>query len=214
MSRKSIWKNLIERYEILAELEDEFNDICDAVINTLENGGTLFLAGNGGSACDSEHLAGELLKGFCSKRPLPADIQKKFTDTYGDEGAKIAASLQQGIKCISLLSHPAYGSAFANDVDSSLIYAQQLQALGKANDTVIGFSTSGNADNIRKLFMTAKMFDMKTILFTGINHGKSEAYADMTLHAPESETYKIQELHLPIYHAFALVLEDYFFGGI
>ena len=212
MSRKSIWENLIERYEILAELEDEFNDICDAVINTLENGGTLFLAGNGGSACDSEHLAGELLKGFCSKRPLPADVQKKFADAYGNEGEKIAASLQQGIKCISLLSHPAYGSAFANDVDSSLIYAQQLQALGKTNDAVIGFSTSGNADNIRKLFMTAKMFGIKTILFTGINHGKSEAYADMTLHAPESETYKIQELHLPLYHAFALVLEEYFFG--
>lgn len=214
MSRSSIWQNLISRYPQLADIEEDFNKICDTVINTLSNGGTLFLAGNGGSACDSEHLAGELLKGFCSKRPLSSDIQKKFTAAYGEEGAEIAAALQQGIKCISLLSHPAYNSAFANDVDSSLVYAQQLQALGSADDIVIGFSTSGNAENIRKLFMTAKIFDMKTVLFTGINHGKSEIYADMSLHAPESETYKIQELHLPLYHAFALVLEEYFFGGI
>ena len=212
MSRKDILQNLFSRYNKLVSTEDAMNKLCNEAINTLTAGGTLFFAGNGGSACDSEHLAGELLKGFCSKRPLPADVQKKFADAYGNEGEKIAASLQQGIKCISLLSHPAYGSAFANDVDSSLIYAQQLQALGKTNDAVIGFSTSGNADNIRKLFMTAKMFGIKTILFTGINHGKSEAYADMTLHAPESETYKIQELHLPLYHAFALVLEEYFFG--
>ena len=214
MSRKSIWENLIERYEILAELEDEFNDICDAVINTLENGGTLFLAGNGGSACDSEHLAGELLKGFCSLRPLDADLQQKFTFIHGSEGKDIAGKLQRGLKCVSLLSHPAFGSAFANDVDSSLIYAQQLLALGSKNDTVIGFSTSGNAENIRKLFITANVLDIKTVLFTGANHGKSETYADMTLHAPAKETYKIQELHLPLYHALALVLEEHFFGGI
>ena len=166
MSRLTIWQNLAARYPQLTALENDFYKICDEVIDTLSKGGTLFLAGNGGSACDSEHLAGELLKGFCSKRPLTSAVQKKFADAYGEEGEKIAASLQQGIKCISLLSHPAYGSAFVNDVDSSLIYAQQLQSLGKANDAVIGFSTSGNADNIRKLFMTAKMFDIKTILFT------------------------------------------------
>lgn len=214
MSRKDILQNLFSRYNKLASTEDAMNKLCNEAINTLTAGGTLFLAGNGGSASDSEHLAGELLKGFCSLRPLDSDMQKKFADTYGDEGRDIAGKLQKGLKCISLLSHPAYASAFANDIDSSLIYAQQLHALGTANDMVIGFSTSGNAGNIRKLFMTAKMLNIKTALFTGANCGKSEVYADIAIHVPEHETYKIQELHLPLYHAFALILEEHFFGGI
>lgn len=213
MSKSSIWQNLIARYPELAQIESDFNKLCNEAIKTLSSGGTLFLAGNGGSACDSEHLAGELLKGFCSLRPLESDIQNKFVDAYGDEGRDMAGKLQKGLKCISLLSHIAYASAFANDVDSSLIYAQQLQTLGRANDMVIGFSTSGNAENIKKLFMTAKILNIKTALFTGVNHGKSEVYADTAIHAPERETYKIQELHLPLYHAFALVLEEHFFGG-
>ncbi len=214
MSRKDILQNLFSRCNELAAAEDAINKLCDEAIETLTNGGTLFLAGNGGSACDSEHLAGELLKGFCSLRPLENDIQKKFDDAYGDEGKDIAGKLQKGLKCISLLSHPAYASAFANDVDSSLIYAQQLNALGKANDMVIGFSTSGNAENIRKLFMTARILNIKTALFTGAKYGKSEVYADIAIHAAEHETYKIQEQHLPLYHAFALILEEHFFGGI
>jgi D-sedoheptulose 7-phosphate isomerase len=214
MSRKDILQNLFSRCNELAAAEDAINKLCDEAIETLTNGGTLFLDGNGGSACDSEHLAGELLKGFCSLRPLENDIQKKFDDAYGDEGKDIAGKLQKGLKCISLLSHPAYASAFANDVDSSLIYAQQLNALGKANDMVIGFSTSGNAENIRKLFMTARILNIKTALFTGAKCGKSEIYADIAIHAAEHETYKIQEQHLPLYHAFALILEEHFFGGI
>ena len=214
MSRFSIWQNFIKRYPQMEILQKDFNDICDVVIKSLANGGTLFLAGNGGSATDAEHLAGELLKGFCNKRPFNDSIKDKFISAYGAEGADIAAKLQRGLKCISLLSHPAFSSAFANDVDSSLIYAQQLSALGSKNDIVIGFSTSGNAENIRKLFMTAKLFDIKTVLFTGINHGTSETYADFVLHAPEKETYKIQELHLPLYHTFALIIEEHFFEDV
>lgn len=204
---------MIDRYPQLAAVKDDLSAVCGEIITSLANGGTLFLAGNGGSACDCEHLAGELLKGFCSKRPLEDAVQKKFADTFNDEGREIASLLQRGLRCVSLLSHPGYGSAFANDVDASLIYAQQLQALGRANDVVIGFSTSGNAENVRKLFMTARIFGIKTVLFTGKNHGKAEPYADFVIHAPESETYKIQELHLPLYHALALIIEEHFFGG-
>ena len=210
--KNNIWHNLISRYPELEVLENEFNAIAELTVNTFANNKTVFLAGNGGSACDCEHLAGELLKGFCSKRPLDNDLQQNFTDTYGEEGTQIAKSLQKGLKCISLLSHPGYGSAFANDVDASLIYAQQLQALGDSGDIVIGFSTSGNAENIRKLFMTARLLGIKTVLFTGANKGKSEAYADFTLHVPATETYKIQEFHLPVYHALALLIEEHFFG--
>ena len=212
MSRNSIWQTLTARYPDLNILEKNFNNALDMIIDTLSCGGTLFFAGNGGSACDSEHLAGELLKGFRSLRPIDDEMKEQFINSYGDEGRDIACKLQKGLKCISLLSHPGYTSAFANDVDASLIYSQQLYALGSANDCVIGFSTSGNAQNIRKLFMTAKAMGVKTILFTGANHGKSEVYADCSLNAPECETYKIQELHLPLYHALALALEEHFFG--
>ena len=213
MINSDILQNMLIRYPNLAGIKNELSAVCSEIITSLANGGTLFLAGNGGSACDCEHLAGELLKGFCSKRPLDAEMQNKFADLFGNAGENIAKSLQQGLKCISLLSHPGFGSAFANDVDASLIYAQQLLALGKADDVVIGFSTSGNADNICKLFMTARVLNIKTILFTGKNHGQAEAYADFVINAPETETYKIQELHLPLYHTLALIIEEHFFGG-
>jgi D-sedoheptulose 7-phosphate isomerase len=207
-----ILKNLINRFPELSGIENDFNKISNEIIETIKTGGTLFLAGNGGSACDCEHLAGELLKGFCSKRPLNNDLKNKFINLYGKEGEIISNNLQQGIKCISLLSHPGFNSAFANDVDASLIYAQQLLALGNSGDVIIGFSTSGNSKNICKLFMTARVLNIKTILFTGNNNGKAEAYSDYVIRVPETETYKIQELHLPIYHSLALIIEQKIFG--
>lgn len=213
MDKELHWQTLICRYPQLTCINDDFHAIAVEIIKTLENGGTLFVAGNGGSSADADHLAGELLKGFCSLRPLAEDLQKCFSAAYGDEGAAMAKAMQRGLKCVSLLSHPGFCSAFANDVDPSLIYAQQLQALGSAGDTVIGFSTSGNAENIRKLFMTGRMLNIKTVLFTGAKSGKARAYADYAIHVPETETYMIQELHLPVYHALALYLEEHFFGG-
>jgi D-sedoheptulose 7-phosphate isomerase len=207
-----ILKNLINRFPELSGIENDFNKISNEIIETIKTGGTLFLAGNGGSACDCEHLAGELLKGFHSKRPLNNDLKNKFINLYGKEGEIISNNLQQGIKCISLLSHPGFNSAFANDVDASLIYAQQLLALGNSGDVIIGFSTSGNSKNICKLFMTARVLNIKTILFTGNNNGKAEAYSDYVIRVPETETYKIQELHLPIYHSLALIIEQKIFG--
>lgn len=207
-----ILKNLINRFPELSGIENDFNKISNEIIETIKTGGTLFLAGNGGSACDCEHLAGELLKGFHSKRPLNNDLKNEFINLYGKEGEIISNNLQQGIKCISLLSHPGFNSAFANDVDASLIYAQQLFALGNSGDIIIGFSTSGNSKNICKLFMTARVLNIKTILFTGNNNGKAEAYSDYVIRVPETETYKIQELHLPIYHSLALIIEQKIFG--
>lgn len=207
-----ILKNLINRFPELSGIENDFNKISNEIIETIKTGGTLFLAGNGGSACDCEHLAGELLKGFHSKRPLNNDLKNEFINLYGKEGEIISNNLQQGIKCISLLSHPGFNSAFANDVDASLIYAQQLLALGNSGDIIIGFSTSGNSKNIYKLFMTARVLNIKTILFTGNNNGKAEAYSDYVIRVPETETYKIQELHLPIYHSLALIIEQKIFG--
>lgn len=207
-----ILKNLINRFPELSGIENDFNKISNEIIETIKTGGTLFLAGNGGSACDCEHLAGELLKGFHSKRPLNNDLKNEFINLYGKEGEIISNNLQQGIKCISLLSHPGFNSAFANDVDASLIYAQQLFVLGNSGDIIIGFSTSGNSKNICKLFMTARVLNIKTILFTGNNNGKAEAYSDYVIRVPETETYKIQELHLPIYHSLALIIEQKIFG--
>lgn len=212
MTTSEIIQNILNRYPQLACVQESLAAVCSEIITALSGSGTLFMAGNGGSACDCEHLAGELLKGFCSKRPLDGDLQARFVETFGQDGDFIAKSLQKGLRCIALTSHPGFLSAFANDVDASLTYAQQLQALGRENDIVIGFSTSGNADNICKLFMTARILGIKTVLFTGKNHGKAEQYADFVINVPETETYKIQELHLPVYHTLALIIENHFFG--
>ena len=179
----------------------------------LKSGGSFFVAGNGGSAADSDHICGELLKGFMQKRPLPEAEKKKFSELFGAEGADFAAKLQGGLRAISLLSHPGFSSAFANDVDAELVYAQQLWALAKKGDVLLGISTGGGSKNVKAALMAAKVLGVKSFLLTGNKHGVCEKYADRVIAVDESETYLIQELHLPLYHAFCTAVEAEMFGG-
>ena len=174
-------------------------------------GGTLFVAGNGGSAADADHICGELLKGFRSKRPLSEESRARFTAAGGHVGYDISARLQQGLRAISLLSHPALMSAFANDVDPSLGYAQQLLALARSGDIFLGISTGGCAINIRNALVTAKAVGVRSWLLTGNRHGFCERFADKVIAVPESETYLIQEEHIAIYHAVCLAVEEVLF---
>ena len=128
----------------------------------------------------------------------------------GDE--TLAGKLQMGLRCISLISHPALNTAFMNDVDPLMIYAQQLFVLGRSGDAVIGITTSGNAENICNMFKVARARSITTILLTGSRQGRCEPYADLAVHVPASETYKIQELHLPVYHCLCAMLEENFYG--
>lgn len=208
---KKYFSMLHERYPALLELVPQLEDLAVELTELFRRGNTLFLAGNGGSAADAEHICGELLKGFKSLRELDDRDREKLSSAGGSEGEALGKTLQYGLPAVSLLSHPALTSAFGNDVDPNLAFAQQLWALGKENDAVIGISTGGNAANIRKLFIAARAKKIRTILLTGSKYGCCRDFADVVIAVPETETYKIQELHLPVYHTLCMAVESQFF---
>lgn len=210
--------NSVNHLEKLAarhpELSASMGGLKTLVADTVElfrNGGTFFVAGNGGSAADSDHICGELLKGFMLKRGLPEAEKGRFSELFGEEGESCAAKLQGGLRAVSLLSHPALSSAFANDVDADLVYAQQLWALAKPGDVFLGISTGGGAKNIKAALMAAKVRGLKSFLLTGNRHGECEKYADEVIAVDESETYLIQEKHIALYHCFCMAVESELF---
>ncbi len=205
-------ENLIVRYPVLCTCVADIENAINALISLYRSDGTLYVCGNGGSAADSEHICGELMKGFLLRRELPVSEQEEFSKLFGVAGELLGRRLQCGLRAISLLSHPGLNSAFCNDVDPNLCFAQQLNALGRQNDILLGISTGGGALNVRYAMMVAQQKQIKTILLTGSKHGACEKYASITIAVPEKETYKIQELHLPIYHAICLAVEESLFG--
>ena len=210
----AIFSNLEQRYPALAPVIPSLREAVDLVIRTQSSGGTLFTCGNGGSGADADHIAGEMLKGFLSRRPMPQEERCALIEQCGSaDGAYLADSLQKGLRCISLLSHPGFLSAFANDVDPALVYAQQLYALGRKGDVILGITCSGNAGNVRSAFQVARHLGITSVLLTGGKAGKCVEWADCVIAVPETEVYKIQELHLPVYHALCAAVEAHFFGS-
>ena len=209
---QKIIDNFIKRFPELQSIEGSLKEVVQVIIKAFKNNKTLFLCGNGGSAADCEHIAGELLKSFVLKREANGDLKKKLKK-ISPEGGDIGNKLEEGFKAITLTSHPSFSTAFANDVDGSMVFAQQLFALAEKNDVVLGISTSGNAENIKKCFILAKAQGIKTILLTGIGGGLCAEFADYSIKVPESETFLIQEKHVGIYHALCLAIEDYFYGS-
>ena len=207
---KEMIEELVKRYPVLESIKDQIGDAYRLLEACYENGGKLLIAGNGGSAADSDHIVGELMKGFVKRRPVSAKLAKALKQT--DRGAELAKKLQGGLPAIALTNHAALSSAFANDVDGTLSYAQQVNGYGKAGDIFLGISTSGNAENVMYAAVTAKAKGLKVIGLTGKTGGKLAKIADVSIIVPEQETYKIQELHLPIYHALCLMLEDRFYA--
>jgi D-sedoheptulose 7-phosphate isomerase len=206
---KELYKNYPELKRISGEIEYAFNLIKES----LENGGTLFVCGNGGSASDAEHIVGELMKNFIIQRKHGKGVKNKLCDMYGtNDGEFITSRLQPGIRAYALSSHPSFLSAYSNDVDPEFVFAQQLFVMGKKYDILLGISTSGNSENIFRAFQTAAYLDMKTILLTGKNGGKCSEISDISVKVDKSEIFRIQEYHLPIYHALCASLEEYFYG--
>ena len=203
-------KELVSRYPTLGSIAESLDKVYLALKICFVNDKTLFCAGNGGSAADAEHIVGEMMKGFLLPRPLNEVTKTSFRRRTGDD--TLADKLQMGLRCISLISHPALNTAFMNDVDPAMIFAQQLFVLGRTGDVVIGITTSGNAENIFNLFKVARARSITTILLTGSRPGRCEPFADLVIHVPESETYKVQELHLPVYHCLCSMLEENFYG--
>lgn len=203
---------LIERYPILQPIRKTIAESYEMIRASYEAGGKLIIGGNGGSCADAEHIVGELMKGFKLPRKLDAEMCRALIDVDPVLGAELAQQLQGGLPAIALSSHPGLNTAFLNDVNGEMMYAQQLNALGKPGDVFLGISTSGNAKNVQYAAIVAKAKGMKVIGLTGKNGGKLNALADVNMIMPCNETYMIQELHLPVYHALCLMLEDYFFG--
>lgn len=197
---------IFQRYPELTECKADMYAAFEILKECVKNGDKILLCGNGGSAADCDHIAGELLKGFLKKRPLSAEEKAAWT-----EESWIADLLQKGICAINLTGISATMTAVCNDTDPQLIYAQLVQAMGRPGDVLIGLSTSGGAKNVRYGAMTAKKLGMKVISLTGKKESPLSALADAAIRVPVQETYMVQELHLPVYHWLCAMLEDEFF---
>lgn len=200
-------KDFFARHTDLLPLQEQILEACDMVKTAFQNGNKLLLCGNGGSCADCDHIAGEFLKGFLLKRPINEELKNVMAKKYGEWGAEIAEKLQEGLPTISLVTHSAAISAFENDVDPELIYAQQVLAYGKPGDVLIGISTSGGAKNVAAAVMTANSIGVHTIGLTGKDGGLLAQLTDIALIIPKSETYRIQEDHLAVYHLLCAVVE-------
>lgn len=199
------------RHGELSPMREQIALAVRIIADAFAGGHKLLLCGNGGSCADCDHIVGELLKGFQKKRPIPDSLRKKLVEWKGEEGAQIAAALQQGLPAISLCTHSAAISAFANDVDAKYVYAQQVLAYGREGDVLLSVSTSGNAKNVNAAAITAKAIGLFVIGLTGKGKGFLADNADLLLCAPETETSRIQEYHLIIYHLLCAAIESELF---
>lgn len=199
-------ESLYERYPKLSVCEEDIKKAVDVLAFSFENGHRLYVCGNGGSAADALHIVGELVKSFVLKRPLDKD----FADRV--ENRELISNLQNALPAFALVENSALFTAFLNDCNPEYVYAQQVYAYAREGDCVLGISTSGNSKNVVHAIEAAKGRGAVTIGLTGAKGGKLKEMCDCCICAPETETYKIQELHLPIYHAICLALEERFWG--
>lgn len=204
---------LTDRYPALSVCAGDIVKAYEKMLAVYEGGGKMLLCGNGGSAADSEHIVGELMKGFLLKRPpLQAD-REAFAGLFPEDADYFAANLQRGIPAISLVSQSAVQTAFNNDVAADMVFAQQVYGYGRPGDLVMGITTSGNSKNVVNAMKVAKAMGLVTIGLTGAKESGLSAICDVTIRVPETETYKVQELHLPVYHWLCAALEDTIFAA-
>jgi D-sedoheptulose 7-phosphate isomerase len=204
-------QQLTGRYPVLLPLAGQIREAAEILIDSFKAGGKLLIAGNGGSASDAEHIAGELMKSFVKKRSLDSRFVKNITGLDPEAGACLAGRLQGGLPVISLTTHTSLMTACLNDIDGCSFFAQQVYVYGTVNDVFMGISTSGNSKNIYYAALSAKAKGLKTIGLSGGTGGELAKICDVSIIVPEKETYKIQELHLPVYHALCLLIEEHFF---
>lgn len=209
----TVLSKMVYDYPVLAPCEADINSAFLQLKTTYQNGGKVLVCGNGGSAADSEHIVGELMKGFMQQRKLPEADCAKIKAAAGNHGEYICDNLQGALPAISLVSQSAIVSAFANDVAADMVFAQQVYGYGKKGDCLIGLSTSGMAKNVYFAMHTAKALGLSTIGLTGSSGGALKGICDITICAPSDSTPKIQEYHLPIYHTLCMMIEEELFGA-
>ena len=203
---------LVNRYPELSAVKKEISEAYQILENCYAKEGKLLTAGNGGSAADAEHIVGELMKGFKLPRKPEAGFADKLVKENEELGTVLAESLQGALPAIALDGHPALSTAYMNDCEPLLCFAQQVNGYGKSGDVFLGISTSGNSKNVLYAATTAHAKGMKVIGLTGAKSSKLEQMNDVCIKVPQTETYMIQELHLPVYHCLCLMLEERFFG--
>lgn len=204
---------LTDRYPVLKSIEQNIIDAYILMEDCYKSGGKLLAAGNGGSAADAEHMVGELMKSFKLPRKLNKNMRESLIKENAEFGQALADNLQGALPAIALDGHLALTTAYMNDCEPLLCFAQQVNGYGNKGDVFVGISTSGNSKNILYAVVTAKSKGMKIIGLTGEKESKLSEMADVCIRVPRTETYMVQELHLPVYHCLCLMLEDRFFGG-
>lgn len=202
---------LIQRYPQLTVCAEDIQKAYDNIEDSYSNGGKLLVAGNGGSAADSEHIVGELMKGFKKPRRLRDADKKALIGVNEEFGTVLADNLQGALPAIALDGHPALTTAYLNDAEPLLTFAQQVNGYGNKGDTFLGISTSGNSKNVLYAAVVARAKGLNIVGLTGQKDSKLKELADVTIQVPQTETYMVQELHLPVYHCLCLMLEDRFF---
>ncbi len=200
-----IFNELLERYPCLKDCGEDIKKTYEIFVGCYDNSGKILCCGNGGSAADCDHFVGELMKGFLKKRPLSDAEKAAFDDDF------IADSLQKGLPAISLCAHSALMTAFENDAVPTLVFAQQVYAYAKECDVLLCLSTSGNSENVVYAAKAAKAAKIKAVSITGAKESKLSELSDICIRLPETETFRIQELTLPVYHCLAAMLEEKYF---
>jgi D-sedoheptulose 7-phosphate isomerase len=209
---KNILDELMNCYPKLESCQNDIMAAFTLLSDCYHAGHKVLLCGNGGSASDCEHIVGELMKGFREIRPVPSEFAQKISKVFADDSVYLIKHLQGALPAISLVSHTSLNSAFINDVDSDMSFAQQVYGYGKPGDVLIGISTSGNSKNVVNAFKIAGVMGLKTIALTGKLDSLSSKFSDVSIKVPETETYKVQEYHLPVYHALCAMIEAEFFS--
>ena len=203
--------SLMARYPVLADIRAQIEAAYLVMESCFQSGGKLLIAGNGGSAADAEHIVGELMKGFKLPRRLEPAFAAKLKEIHQDMGDALSRNLQGALPAIALDGHPALTTAFMNDCDPQLCFAQQVLGYGVPGDVLLAISTSGNSKNVLYAAVAAKAAGMKVVGLTGARPCELLKLADVCVQVPEAETYLVQELHLPVYHCLCLMLEERFF---
>ena len=206
-----ILETLLDRYPALLPCREDIEASAQRIGDSFARGGKLLIAGNGGSAADAEHIVGELMKSFVLPRPLDAALMERLRKIDPQRGALLAQHLQQGLPAIALDGHPALSTAFQNDCEPQLVFAQQVIGYGQEGDALLAISTSGNSENVLYAAIAAKAKGMAIIGLTGARESRLSALADTCIRVPATETYQVQELHLPVYHALCAMLEEELF---
>lgn len=214
--KQTTWKkidDLLDRYPVLSACKDDLRAAVEAICESYRSGHKIIACGNGGSASDAEHIVGELMKGFLLPRKLDAAIEAKMRQVCPDEADYFMENLQGTLPAISMVNQVALNTAFANDQAPDLSFAQQLLGMGDEGDVLLGISTSGNSTNVIYAVQMAKVKGVKSIVLTGKKGGKLKPLADICICVPDDETFRIQELHLPVYHMLCIAAENEFFGA-